>query len=166
MCSKCEDMKLTSEFERKTSSKDGYQSYCKMCGDEYVQQWKENNRDHINSQKRIRYSTIPQIRIYQSVHDRLKNNLRRGRYTRRTEQINGLTQVQFMDWLSFNFKDNMCWSNYGSFWQFDLIIPASSFDLTIEAQLLTCFNWNNIRPCLRSDNATKSDFILFDHITE
>jgi len=47
----------------------------------------------------------PQIKIYQSVHDRLKNILRRGRYTRRTEQIIGLTQVQFIDWLSFNFKD-------------------------------------------------------------
>jgi len=57
----------------------------------------------------------------------------------------------------------MWFSNYGSLWEFDLVNPASNFDLTIEEQLLAGFNWTNIRPCLKSDNATKSYFILPFH---
>jgi len=41
-----------------------------------------------------------------------------------------------------------------------LIIPASAYDLTTEEGLLACFNWKNIWPCLKSDNAAKYNFIL------
>jgi len=43
----------------------------------------------------------------------------------------------------------------------DLVIPASAYDLTNEQQLLTAFNWRNIRPCLKSDNASKYNFIHY-----
>jgi len=65
----------------------------------------------------------------------------------------------FLAWLSYNFKENMCFATYGSLWQFDLVVPASSYDLTNEQQLLACFNWRNIRPCLKSNNLAKYNFI-------
>jgi len=54
----------------------------------------------------------------------------------------------------------MCFANHGSIWEFDLVLPASAFDLTDEEQLLGAFNWRNIRPCLKSDNLAKANFIL------
>jgi len=71
-----------------------------------------------------------------------------------------LPQVTWLDWIAFNFEGDMCFQNYGSLWEFDLIIPASAYDLAIEQQLLACFNWTNIRPCLKSDNLAKANFIL------
>jgi len=62
--------------------------------------------------------------------------------------------------LRYNFENEMTWANYGKVWEIDLIIPASAYDLTIVEQLLACFNWKNIRPCLKSDNAAKYNFIL------
>jgi len=66
----------------------------------------------------------------------------------------------YLDWLSFNFENGMCFSNYGKLWQIDLVIPASAYDLSNEQQLLAAFNWHNIRPCLKSENAAKYNFIL------
>jgi len=54
----------------------------------------------------------------------------------------------------------MTWANYGKLWGIDLIIPASAYNLTIEEQLLACFNWKNIRPCLKRDNLAKANFVL------
>jgi len=54
----------------------------------------------------------------------------------------------------------MMWSNHGSLWQFDLVITASAYDLTTEEGLLAYFNWTNIRPCLKADNAAQYNFIL------
>jgi len=94
------------------------------------------------------------------MHFRLNGILRRGSYTCRTEEILGVPKGIYLDWLSFNFENGMCFANYGKLWQIDLIIPASTFDLTNEQQLLACFNWRNIRPCLKSENAGKYNFIL------
>jgi len=66
--------------------------------------------------------------------------LRRGCYSTRTEQIIGLNKQTFLEWLSYNFEENMCFATYGEVWQFDLIIPASSYDLTTDEGLLACFN--------------------------
>jgi len=54
----------------------------------------------------------------------------------------------------------MCFANYGKLWQIDLVITAGAFNLTNEQQLLTAFNWRNIRPCLKSENLAKFNFIL------
>jgi len=70
-CIKCEDTKLTNEFQRRSLSRDGLQSYCKSCSKKYVQQWKKNNRDHVNEQYRNRYATNPQVKINKSMHDRI-----------------------------------------------------------------------------------------------
>jgi len=65
----------------------------------------------------------------------------------------------FLEWLSYNFEGEICFANYGQLWQFDLVIPASAYDLIEEQQLLSCFNWKNIRPCLKSANLAKYNFI-------
>jgi len=98
------------------------------------------------------------------MHSRLNSILKRGSYTTRTEHIIGLSMVQYLDWLSFNFESDMWWSNYGSVWQIDLVMPASAYDLTTEEEKLAAFNWRNIRPCLRADNLAKYNFIFHFHI--
>jgi len=54
----------------------------------------------------------------------------------------------------------MTWANYGKLWEIDLVIPASADNLTTEDGLLAAFNWKNLRPCIKADNAAKYNFIL------
>jgi len=86
-------------------------------------------------------------------------NLRRGSYSTRTEQIIGLNKQTYLEWLSYNFEGEMTWATYGKVWHIDLVMPASAYDLTNEQQFLSCFNWRNIRPCLKSANLAKYNFI-------
>jgi len=53
----------------------------------------------------------------------------------------------------------MCFANNGKLWCIDLVTPASAYNLTNEQQLLAAFNWRNIRPCIKSDNLAKYNFI-------
>jgi len=160
MCSKCQVTKPTYDFNHKLNTPDGFRYECKSCNSEILKQWRINNRDHVNEQYRNKYATNQRVKINRNMHDRLRNTLRRGIYTHRTAEIIGLTEVQWLDWLVFNFEGDMWFQNYGSHWEFDLILPASAFDLSIEQQLLACYNLCNIRPCLKADNAAKYNFRL------
>jgi len=134
----CNTVKFVNDFNRLTSR--GYDYRCKQCSIEHVSEWTANNRAGANERERNRYVNNSQYRISRIMHTKINGILRHGKYSERLEQVIGLTPVQFLDWISFNFKDNMCWYNYSTLWQFDLVIPASSFDLTVEAQLQCCFN--------------------------
>jgi len=101
-----------------------------------------------NERSRNYYATNPNAQISRKIHDRLNAILKRGSCSLRTEEILGVPKRIYLDWLSFNFENGMRFSNYGKLWQIDLITQASAYDLTNEQQLLACFNFRNIRPCL------------------
>jgi len=157
LCGRCNLIKSVNDFNR--STRDGYMSKCKVCCIEYNRQWVNDNRDQVKQRERNRYATNPQRRISINMHVKLNHILKRGIHSARTEEILGMPRGLYLDWLSFNFEGNMCFANYGKVWHIDLVVPASAYDLTNEQQLLTCFNWRNLRPCIKSDNAAKYNFI-------
>jgi len=159
LCSRCNVIKSVNDFNKKAASRDGFQSHCKACNVEINQNWNNTNRDRLNLQKQNLKERNPNVRISNNMHTRLRSILHRGIYSARTEQIIGLSKPLYLEWLSFNFGSEMCWATYGKIWFIDLVIPASAFDLTFEEQLLTCFNWRNIRPCLKNANAIKYNFL-------
>jgi len=147
-CGSCQLPKCVNDFNKSSLTRDGYDYRCKSCSVEYVRQWTANNRTRVNERERSRYANNPQHRISHIMHVKINSTLRRVAYTEELEDIIELFQIQFLDWISFNFNDKMNWTNYGRYWQFDLVIPASSFDLTVDVQLHCAFNWSNIRPCI------------------
>jgi len=158
ICGICNTVKSVNDFNKCT--RDGYDSRCKPCKFEYNKEWQTNNRDYVNERERNRTATNPQHQINKNMHSKLWSILKRGSYSLRTEQIIGLNKSTYLEWLSYNFEGEMCFATYGKVLETDLIIPASAYDLTTEDGLLACFNWKNIRPCLKSDNAAKYNFIL------
>jgi len=157
ICGRCNLIKYVCDFNR--STRNGYQSRCKTCCVEYARDWNNNNRDRVNERERNRTATNIQHQINKNTHNKLWSILKRGSYSARTEQIIGLNKTTYLEWLSYNFEGEMCWANYGQVWHIDLVIPASAYDLTNEEQLLSCYNWKNIRPYLKKDNAAKYNFI-------
>jgi len=158
-CNTCNTVKFVNDFNKRSASSDGYMSKCKVCCVEYNREWVNNNRDQVNVRERNRRANNAQHRICDNIHNRLRSILYRGSYSLRTEEILGIPKGLYLDWKSFNFEGNMCFANYGTLWQIDLVIPASAYDLTNEQQLLAAFSWRNIRPCLKSDNLAKYNFI-------
>jgi len=147
------------DFNKSSSTSDGYRYESKSCNAELKKEWVNINRDHVNEYVRNRLATNPSAKIGKNIHDRLNRILKKGIYTNRTEQLIGLNMQTYLDWLSYNFEENVCFANYGEVWQIDLVIPASAYDLTNDEQVLACFNWKNIRPCLKSQNLAKYNFI-------
>jgi len=104
-------------------------------------------------------ATNPSAQINKNMHTKLWAILIRGCYSTGIEQIIGLNKPTYLEWLSNNFEGEITWATYGKVWQIDLVVPASAYDLTTEEGLLAAFNWKNIRPCLKKDNAAKYNFI-------
>jgi hypothetical protein len=54
-CSKCHLIKTFDQFQKKNSTKDGYQTQCKKCRKEYTQTYFSNNKLKIQKANRKRY---------------------------------------------------------------------------------------------------------------
>ena len=57
----------------------------------------------------------------------------------------GLDIENMRQWFEYQFKDGICWENFGEKWQFDHIIPVTYFDFADEIELKMCWNFTNIR---------------------
>lgn len=125
---------------------------CKICGSK-------------TNKIRPRTYTCYKCQYHKNPNNKIKNNLR-SRTSKLIKNETGkfkylCATVEFlMDWLEYNFDDNMNWNNYGTYWEIDHIIPCASFDFSIEENKYKCFAWFNIRPLEKNENATKGDKIL------
>ena len=41
----------------------------------------------------------------------------------------------------------MSWTNQGTYWDIDHVLPCSNFNLEQDEDIKKCFNWKNLRPC-------------------
>ncbi len=82
------------------------------------------------------------------------------------EKYLGCDHKTFLDWLKFNFDDNMTLENYGEVWHLDHVIPVSYFDLTDENKILECFNWSNIRPLHKLANQKRVNHLKEEEYLE
>lgn len=68
--------------------------------------------------------------------------------------------------LTSQFDDNMCWGNYGTYWQIDHIIPCAKYSIWKKEEQFRCFNYRNLRPLEASLNESKSNKIDMELIKE
>lgn len=70
----------------------------------------------------------------------------------------------FLDWIEYQFDENMTMDNYGKYWTLDHVNPCSNFDLTKLENQVICFNWSNIRPIEKIQNQKKNNKVDIDEI--
>jgi uncharacterized protein YlzI (FlbEa/FlbD family) len=58
----------------------------------------------------------------------------------------------------------MNWSNYGSYWSIDHVIPVSKFNLEDEHEKLKCWNWSNMIPVTINYNSSKKKLIVLEQV--
>jgi hypothetical protein len=133
-CEKCNEQKPLYNFAK--LKKFYKKKICKSCYVVFLKEqkteWCRNERD-----KNINY------RIKKSLAARLRSVLDKKDTTMNYIGCN----IQYLrEWFEYNFTDEMNWSNYGSFWSIDHIIPVCKFDLTVEDEKMKCWNWTNMIP--------------------
>lgn len=111
---------------------------------EYLPIKKESIKEKRQTDLNFRLSEV----LRSKIHKLLRNQT--------TSYINviGCDIEFFKKWISFRFDENMNWSNFGTYWQFDHIIPISKFD--IEKDKHICFHWTNLQPLQSKINREKS----------
>lgn len=68
----------------------------------------------------------------------------------------------FYRYIESQFLPGMNWNNYGNkqnCWSLDHYIPKEAFNLIIEEEQDTCFNWRNCRPLWHGENESKGDLM-------
>ncbi len=138
---------------------------------EYTLKWREENKDilsekqkkynrkrqHIRNIKDIeRRKNDPQFRILCAIRGRIGMLLKQNK-TNLTIELLGCSLEIFKSYLETQFKPEMNWNNYSTYWEIDHIIPCSSFDLTDIEQQKQCFHYTNTQPLTKKENRIKSN---------
>ena len=71
----------------------------------------------------------------------------------------GCSESQLKTHIESLFTKGIDWSNYGTHWHVDHILPCASFDHTDPKQVAQCWHWTNLRPLCAKENIAKSDKI-------
>ena len=66
-------------------------------------------------------------------------------------------------WIEFRFDENMNWTNLGSYWQIDHILPINLFNFNNDNEKIICFHWTNLQPLKKEINQSKSDTLMLHY---
>jgi len=141
-CGNCNNVQDMSEFQVRTDSKDGLRNHCRTCRQKNYIKWILSTND-----RKIAHHVRQQISF--ELLDL------RQRAPSSDSKI-GLMKM----WLEFQFDDKMNWTNWGSYWHIDHILPMCKFRLGEEQEKAICLNWKNLQPLRKRENLKKGGKII------
>lgn len=127
----------------------------------------QKNKSNIHSYRRNYYTNNPMKKLMLKLRQRLSKYYISGREC--PDLLN--CDMEFLrKWFSFNFEldkeKSMNFSNHGSYWHIDHVIPCCYFDVSNLDHRKLCFSWYNLRPLLANENSEKNGNIDEIYITE
>lgn len=131
-------------------------------GKELKKEYDKMNREKTRKYEKMKYKTDTNYRLRKVFRTRLNKTFKKVRKNAGIFNYVGLEYNLFIAWIEFQFDKNMTWENYGSYWDIDHVWPCNKFDLTIESDIYSCFNWKNLQPLKKSENYSKCDRINND----
>jgi len=158
-CSRCKQVKPTSDFNNSSRSADGKGYQCRKCHSAYNTTWYAKNRKR-------------SLEIHRQYRNKFGNKLwlrQQFRIKQATRYVDGIgimdvtllgcTKEEFLNYIFSHpdYEDEMTKDNYGSGegkWTIDHIIPLVEFDLSEESERKEAFHYTNTRPCWWIENAT------------
>eukprot|EP00891_Asterochloris_glomerata_P005729 jgi/Astpho2/5729/Aster-02258 len=93
-------------------------------------------------------SSFSKWRAMQLTRNRVNKVLRRLKFQKpeKTSELLGCHSSILTLWLRFQFGSTMSWSNMGTHWHVDHVIPLRLFDMTDDKQRHIACHWTNTRP--------------------
>ncbi len=140
----------------------GVREYCRsVC---WSRDWMvKTERSRSNSRKQARKqwanrASDPHYRFAKALRLRVWKVCKRSDVSKsaHTFSLTGCTEGELREHIQGQFGRDMQWSNYGSTWEVDHIVPCNSFDLSNPDEQRRCFHWSNLRPLAVSENRRKS----------
>ena len=125
----------------------------------------ERRQKHLETRRAYisrRLNEDPEFAILKKVRGRILSALARENTGKKNKTLHliGCTKEHLRMHLEKQFKKGMAWSNHGSLWHIDHIVPCSAFDLTTEEGQKRCFHYSNLRPLRKMENLEKNDKII------
>ena len=172
LCNKCGILKYTGDFNNDRSKKDGLSTICKKCRHEYRIDPASRERHKLLERERRKRSDVKEYRrqyeqqYYSDGYGKLKRKYQGRLHGILHEEVFrdctvvnfiGCKRELFMEWIEFQFYDDMSWDNFGSLWGIDHTIPIRNFDLSEDEEVKKCYNWINLRPYRLDKNSSKHD---------
>ena len=114
----------------------------------------KNRRNREN----FRRKTEPLFKLKNNYRNRLYDYYRGTNRSKRSEEIIGLSWIEFKLYIETKFLEGMSWDNYGE-WHIDHIIPLCSASNDNDLEKL--FHYSNCQPLWKKDNISKGGKIIF-----
>ena len=176
-CLKCGIISLKSNFQKNKNRKDGLQSHCKFCVNEYylknnekiilkTRDWSKNNPEKLkqnqkkyneqNKEKRSIYlknrrETDINFRLIGNTRNRIYKSLKGMTKQSTTKEVLGMDVDLYKKWIEFQMTPEMNWSNI----EIDHVKAICLFDVSKDEELKEAFNWKNTQPLLKHDHQLK-----------
>jgi len=162
ICSECDNELPFEQFNKLKLGRFGLRSTCKKCDSNKDKNYRNNNKEKLNQYRKDKKASDPQFKLKHTLRLRLLDALKRDNITKRHSALKllGCSVEQCKHHIEQQFRPEMNWSNHGSYWEIDHIIPCDSFDLTNIEQQKQCFHYTNLQPLTISENRSKKNKIL------
>lgn len=138
---------------------------------EYNKQWKSENKENVSAyNKKYAKENRETIQKRNTQREKVKRhtdskykmqivirNRFRKFYTgeRKRHECVGIPIEKFINWIEIQFTGDMNWTNHGTLWHIDHVVPCIWFDFEIESDRKICFHWSNMRPLLAKRNMSR-----------
>jgi hypothetical protein len=126
----------------------------------YIETHKDKINEYHRKWKRKQRNDDPTYKLKENTSRRIRyelNTLLKGKKAKKTIEYIGCSIEELKSYIESLFDINMSWSNYGSCWHIDHIIPCDAWDLTQEMDNYYCWNFRNLQPLFSNINQSKKN---------
>jgi hypothetical protein len=146
-CSKCKIIKKTSEFHKDVSRNDGLSYVCKKC--------RSKKKGVVLKENRKIFDRNINASIYKSI--------KKNKCGSSWEKLVGYTLFDLKIHIELQFKKEMNWSNFGSYWWIDKIIPRREYTYSGSTnEFKKCWSLKNMRPLEANECRRKKDKFIWN----
>lgn len=173
-CTKCKQILDESMFNKRKDTKDGLRTECRTCQCNYNKTYyetfegKQKHLEYMNDHKKQyqefekNYSNKRKELYRLNILDRyitlnLCHSIRKPNTFNLISQYLNFTYEDFILHLEKQFIGQMCWSNYGSYWEIDHIIPKQKlkYNSPEDKNFKICWSLTNLRPLSIIENRSR-----------
>jgi hypothetical protein len=123
--------------------------------DQLQADWYQKNKKKINEKHKEQYKYDPIFRLNKILRQKILGMVARIK----GDSVINHDTIFLKNWLETNFEldDSIAWTNHGSYWNVDHVIPPKFFNIANKQERELCYSWVNLIPLSRKMNRTKSD---------
>ena len=136
-CYRCKSNCSKNNFYKNKSKKDGVNSFCKFCMNEFMNVYIKN-----------RIKTDVDFRLIRNTRRRIPHALNGKSKSSSTKEFFGIDIDTYRNWIEYQFTPEMNWLRI----EIDHVKPICLFDVSNNDELKEAFNWKNTQPLFSERN--------------